>query len=35
MEKEMGKEKNFMIIMNYILKENITMEKNGMVELMI
>ena len=30
MEKEMEKEKNMIIMVNYYLKENIKMEENGM-----
>ena len=30
MEKEMEKEKNIILMVNYILKENIKMEKGGM-----
>ena len=35
MEKEMEKEKNIMIMDNYILKENILMEKDGMEMVLI
>ena len=35
MEKKMDKVKNIMIMVNYYLKENIYMEKNGMEKYII